>query len=219
VVLWADRNDNFKQWLTYTNSSPSNLPQRDPMPGERSAPPHLHRHGSDKCAVEVHVPADPGADWNDVHRLQLNAAADAGGPISNAPPRQRSSSRRQSPARSSTVRNIRGESTSVRVARMPGNSPDLIDDAGALADQESGQAAAFSLKGGRARAPLFPGGPKSSRAPPGRRRCGSGDGKRQRGFEAVAHSRRCGLLQGTSSACPMAMSASCVAMGQPFGFR
>jgi hypothetical protein len=28
---------------------------------------------------------------------------------------------------------------------MPGNSPDLIDDAGALADQESGQAAAFSL--------------------------------------------------------------------------
>src|SRR5437868_12035898 len=37
-------------------------------------------------------------------------------------PSIRSSSRRQSPARASMMRNMRGESTSVRVARIPGNS-------------------------------------------------------------------------------------------------
>src|SRR5205823_128882 len=42
--------------------------------------------------------------------------------ISLESPSIRSSSRRQSPARSSMMRNMRGESTSVRVARIPGNS-------------------------------------------------------------------------------------------------
>src|SRR5262249_25978113 len=64
----------------------------------------------------------------------------------------RASRRRQSADRSSRMRTMRGERTSVRVARMPGNSTrrkrspyrdatlqqegaDLIDDAGALANQ------------------------------------------------------------------------------------
>src|SRR5256714_3972355 len=74
--------------------------------------------------------------------------------ISLERPSMRSSSRRQSPERSSMIRNMRGESTSVRLARMSGNSArrkrspwrtaipalqqeraDLIDDAGALTHQ------------------------------------------------------------------------------------
>src|SRR5215468_7963977 len=56
-------------------------------------------------------------------------------------PSTRSSSRRQSPARSSMMRIMRGDSTSERLARMPRNSAlqqegtNLIDDAGALPDQ------------------------------------------------------------------------------------
>ena len=75
-------------------------------------------------------------------------------PISLDRPSMRSSSRRQSPAMSSMTRTMRGDRTSEGVARMPGNSArkkrcpcrtaiaalqqegaDLIDDAGALADQ------------------------------------------------------------------------------------
>src|SRR5580693_4146917 len=63
-------------------------------------------------------------------------------------PSMRSSSRRQSPAKSSMACIMRDDSPSKRVARMPGNSrrkkrrpalqqegTNLIDDAGALADQ------------------------------------------------------------------------------------
>ena len=72
--------------------------------------------------------------------------------ISFDKPSTRSSSRRQSPAKSSIMRTMRGDRTSGGVARMRGSSPrkkrnpwrqvaaqqegaDLIDDAGALADQ------------------------------------------------------------------------------------
>jgi putative DNA primase/helicase len=51
--------------------------------GQAAAYALARRLRSDKCTVEVHVPADSGADWNDVHRLQLNAASDAGGPTTN----------------------------------------------------------------------------------------------------------------------------------------
>jgi hypothetical protein len=93
--------------------------------------------------------------WNSLHRLFEVTLTDGGrASISADNPVMRSSSRRHSVARPSITRTIRGDRTSGGVARMHGNSArknrspcrmampalqqeraDLIDDAGALADQ------------------------------------------------------------------------------------
>jgi len=42
--------------------------------GQSAAYALAKRFGSDGRAVEVQIPADVGADWNDVHQLQLTQA-------------------------------------------------------------------------------------------------------------------------------------------------
>jgi putative DNA primase/helicase len=48
--------------------------------GQAAAYSLARRLGSDRREVEVQVPAEVGADWNDVHQLQLNRGKHPDGP-------------------------------------------------------------------------------------------------------------------------------------------
>src|SRR5215469_9766934 len=124
-------------------TSPSHAPKSRPFENASPAPIAA------TIALEMIGPT-PGTLISRSQCVSSRASAS----ISLERPSMRTSSRRQSPAKSSITRNMRGERTSVRVARMPGSSrrrkrspwsyrnaafqqkgADLINDAGPLTDQ------------------------------------------------------------------------------------
>src|SRR5215472_13650613 len=105
-------------------TSPSHAPKSRPF--ENASPVPI----AATIALEMIGPM-PGTVMSRSQLLSCRASAS----ISLDRPSMRSSSRRQSPARSSTTRNMRGDRASHGDATLQQERADLIDDASALTDQ------------------------------------------------------------------------------------